>query len=108
MLLVPGIGTVDELRRVRDLGVNVVRIAVHCTEADITEQHIKVAKGLGMEAIGFLMMAHMNTPEGLVEQALLMQSYGADTIYIADSAGANPVACSLPSTADGAAPLRKS
>lgn len=61
---------------------------MHCTEADITEQHIKVAKSLGMEAIGFLMMAHMNSPEGLVEQAKLLQSYGADTIYIADSAGA--------------------
>jgi 4-hydroxy 2-oxovalerate aldolase len=71
--------------------VSVARIAVHCTEADITEQHIKVAKELGMEAIGFLMMAHMNSPEGLVEQALLMQSYGADTIYIADSAGAMTV-----------------
>ena len=87
-LLLPGIGLADDLREVSEMGVQVARIAVHCTEADITEQHIKVAKGLGMEAIGFLMMAHMNTPEGLVEQALLMQSYGADTIYIADSAGA--------------------
>ena len=64
------------------------RIATHCTEADISEQHIQMAKKLDMEAIGFLMMAHMNSPEGLVEQALLMQSYGADAIYIADSAGA--------------------
>ena len=64
------------------------RIATHCTEADISEQHIKVAKSLGMETIGFLMMSHMNSPEGLAEQALLMQSYGADSIYIADSAGA--------------------
>lgn len=87
-LLLPGIGLADDLREVRELGVEVARIAVHCTEADITEQHIKVAKGLGMEAIGFLMMSHMNSPEGLVEQALLMQSYGADTLYIADSAGA--------------------
>ena len=87
-LLLPGIGTVDDLKRVRDLGVGVVRIAVHCTEADITEQHIKMAKDMGMEAIGFLMMAHMNTPEGLLEQARLMQSYGADTVYFADSAGA--------------------
>ena len=88
VLLVPGIGTVDELRRVRDLGVNVVRIAVHCTEADITEQHIKIAKELGMEAIGFLMMSHMNTPQGLLQQARLLEGYGADTVYIADSAGA--------------------
>ena len=88
VLLVPGIGTVDELRRARDLGVGVVRIAVHCTEADITEQHIALAKELGMEAIGFLMMSHMNTPKGLLEQARLMQGFGADTVYIADSAGA--------------------
>jgi 4-hydroxy 2-oxovalerate aldolase len=88
VLLVPGIGTVDELKRVRDLGVGVARIAVHCTEADITEQHIKMAKDLGMEAVGFLMMAHMNSPEGLAEQAKLLESYGADTVYFADSAGA--------------------
>jgi len=87
-LLLPGIGTVDDLKRVRDLGVGVARIAVHCTKADITEQHIKMAKDLGMEAIGFLMMAHMNSPEGLLEQARLMESYGADTVYFADSAGA--------------------
>ena len=87
-LLLPGIGIADDLRQVSELGVKVARIAVHCTEADITAQHIKVAKDLGMEAIGFMMMAHMNSPEGLVEQAQLMQSYGADTIYIADSAGA--------------------
>lgn len=90
-LLLPGIGLADDLREVHELGVSVARIAVHCTEADITQQHIAVAKDLGMEAIGFLMMAHMNSPEGLVEQALLMQSYGADTIYIADSAGAMTV-----------------
>ena len=90
-LMLPGIGLADDLREVRELGVSVARIAVHCTEADITEQHIKVAKELGMEAIGFLMMSHMNSPEGLVEQARLMQSYGADTIYIADSAGAMTV-----------------
>ncbi len=87
-LLLPGIGLADDLREVNEMGVQVARIAVHCTEADITEQHIKVAKSLGMEAIGFLMMAHANSPEGLVEQAKLLQSYGADTIYIADSAGA--------------------
>ena len=87
-LLLPGIGLVDDLREVRELGVSVARIATHCTEADISEQHIKAAKDLGMEAIGFLMLSHMNSPEGLVEQALLMQSYGADAIYFADSAGA--------------------
>lgn len=87
-LLLPGIGLADDLREVHELGVQVARIAVHCTEADITQQHIAVAKSLGMEAIGFLMMSHMNSPEGLVEQGLLLQSYGADTVYIADSAGA--------------------
>ncbi|HAN72644.1 MAG TPA: 4-hydroxy-2-oxovalerate aldolase, partial [Actinobacteria bacterium] len=65
--------------------------ATHCTEADVSEQHITYARKLGMDTVGFLMMAHMNSPEGLVEQALLMQSYGADTIYIADSAGAMTV-----------------
>ena len=88
VLLLPGIGLADDLRDVREMGVSVARIATHCTEADISEQHIKTAKGLGMETIGFMMMAHMNSPEGLAEQALLMQSYGADAIYIADSAGA--------------------
>lgn len=87
-LLIPGIGTVDDLRSVQEVGVKVARIATHCTEADVSEQHIKAAKKLGMEAIGFLMLSHMNSPEGLVEQALKMQSYGADTLYIADSAGA--------------------
>jgi 4-hydroxy 2-oxovalerate aldolase len=87
-LLIPGIGTADDLRDVHELGVRVARIATHCTEADVSEQHIKIAKKLGMEAIGFLMLSHMNSPEGLVEQALKMQSYGADTLYIADSAGA--------------------
>jgi 4-hydroxy 2-oxovalerate aldolase len=90
-LLLPGIGLADDLRQVHELGVKMARIATHCTEADIAEQHIKVAKGLGMETIGFLMLSHMNSPEGLVEQALLMQSYGADAIYIADSAGAMTV-----------------
>jgi 4-hydroxy 2-oxovalerate aldolase len=87
-LLIPGIGTVDDLRDVHEAGVKVARIATHCTEADVSEQHIKAAKKLDMEAIGFLMLSHMNSPEGLVEQALKMQSYGADTLYIADSAGA--------------------
>jgi 4-hydroxy 2-oxovalerate aldolase len=87
-LLLPGIGLADDLREVHELGVSVARIATHCTEADISEQHIKVAKKLGMETIGFLMLGHMNSPEGLAEQALLMQSYGADAIYFADSAGA--------------------
>jgi len=87
-LLLPGIGLADDLRDVKELGVGMARIATHCTEADISEQHIKTSKSLGMETIGFMMMAHMNSPEGLVDEALKMQSFGADAIYIADSAGA--------------------
>ena len=87
-LLLPGIGLADDLRDVHEVGVGMARIATHCTEADISEQHIKTSKSLGMETIGFMMLAHMNSPEGLVEEALKMQSYGADAIYFADSAGA--------------------
>jgi 4-hydroxy-2-oxovalerate aldolase len=87
-LLLPGIGVAEDLREVCDLGASVARIAVHCTEADITEQHIALAKKLGMEAIGFLMMSHMSSPQELLVQAKLLESYGADTVYIADSAGA--------------------
>jgi 4-hydroxy 2-oxovalerate aldolase len=87
-LLLPGIGIAEDLKAVHELGVRVARIATHCTEADISEQHIKMAKSLGMEAVGFLMMAHMIEPEQLLKQALLMQSYGADCVYVVDSAGA--------------------
>ncbi len=86
-LLLPGIGTVDHLRMAKDLGVNTIRVATHCTEADVSEQHITEARKLGMDTVGFLMMAHMNTPEGLARQARLMESYGANCIYITDSAG---------------------
>lgn len=86
-LLLPGIGTVDHLQQAKDLSVNTIRVATHCTEADVSEQHIKLARELGMDTVGFLMMAHMNTPEGLVEQAKLMESYGANCIYVTDSAG---------------------
>ena len=87
-LLLPGIGTIDDLKRARDLGVESVRIATHCTEADISAQHIEAAKKLGMDVGGFLMMAHMNEPKKLAEQAVLMESYGADCVYVTDSAGA--------------------
>ena len=86
-LLLPGIGTVDHLQRAKDLGVHTIRVATHCTEADVSEQHINLARKLDMDTVGFLMMAHMNSPEGLVEQAKLMESYGANCIYITDSAG---------------------
>lgn len=86
-LLLPGIGTVDHLKMAHGLGVTTIRVATHCTEADVSEQHIGMARKLGMDTVGFLMMAHMNSPEGLVAQAKLMESYGANCIYITDSAG---------------------
>ena len=86
-LLIPGIGTVDHLRMAHDLGVHTIRIATHCTEADVSEQHIGLARKLGMDTVGFLMMSHMNSAEGLVTQAQLMEGYGANCIYITDSAG---------------------
>ncbi|MFM0273175.1 4-hydroxy-2-oxovalerate aldolase [Paraburkholderia aspalathi] len=86
-LLIPGIGTVDHLKMAHELGVNTIRVATHCTEADVSEQHITLARKLGMDTVGFLMMAHMNTPEGLVKQARLMEDYGANCVYVTDSAG---------------------
>lgn len=86
-LLLPGIGTVDHLRMAHELGVHTIRVATHCTEADVSEQHISLARKMEMDTVGFLMMAHMHTVEGLVGQARLMESYGANCIYLTDSAG---------------------
>ncbi|GAB4400495.1 MAG: 4-hydroxy-2-oxovalerate aldolase [Rhodoferax sp.] len=86
-LLLPGIGTVDHLKMAHALGVHTIRVATHCTEADVSEQHITMARKLEMDTVGFLMMAHMASPEKLVTQAKLMESYGANCVYITDSAG---------------------
>ncbi len=88
VLLLPGVGTQNELREAARRGATVVRIATQCTEADVSQQHFGLAKELGMEALGFLMMAHMRPPELLAEQAQLMERYGADGVYVVDSAGA--------------------
>ncbi|MDO8280968.1 MAG: 4-hydroxy-2-oxovalerate aldolase [Burkholderiaceae bacterium] len=86
-LLIPGIGTVDHLMMAREVGVHTIRVATHCTEADVSEQHIQKARSLDMDTVGFLMMAHMAPAETLVKQAKLMESYGANCIYVTDSAG---------------------
>lgn len=86
-LLLPGIGTVDHLKMAHGLGVHTIRVATHCTEADVSEQHITMARKLDMDTVGFLMMAHMSDAAGLIKQAKLMEGYGANCIYVTDSAG---------------------
>jgi 4-hydroxy 2-oxovalerate aldolase len=86
-LLLPGVGTIHELERAWDLGVRSVRVATHCTEADISAQHITAAREIGMDVSGFLMLSHMAPPDELAKQASLMESYGAHCVYVTDSGG---------------------
>ena len=87
-LMLPGVGTMDDIRACRDIGVSVVRIATHCTEADISRQHFAIARELGLETVGFLMMSHTQPPEVLAAQARVMADAGSQCVYVVDSAGA--------------------
>ena len=88
VLLLPGVGTIEDLRRARDAGASVARIGTHCTEADVSLQHFAAAREMGMETVGFLMLAHRISPEELARQARIMVDGGAQCVYVVDSAGA--------------------
>jgi 4-hydroxy 2-oxovalerate aldolase len=87
-LMVPGIGTMDDIRFIQDIGLSIVRVATHCTEADVSIQHFGLARKLGLETVGFLMMAHGQTPETIAKQARIMADAGCQCVYVVDSAGA--------------------
>jgi 4-hydroxy 2-oxovalerate aldolase len=87
-LMLPGLGTKDDITAVAELGVSVIRIATHCTEADIAVQHFGLSRELGLETVGFLMMAHSQPPEVLAAQARIMVDAGCQCVYVVDSAGA--------------------
>ncbi|MEU3274994.1 4-hydroxy-2-oxovalerate aldolase [Saccharomonospora sp. NPDC006951] len=88
VLLLPGLGTVTDMKAAADLGAGAVRIATHCTEADVSIQHFTEARELGLETVGFLMLAHMSEPEALAKQARIMAEAGCQCVYVVDSAGA--------------------
>ena len=87
-LMLPGLGTKDDIVKFKDLGGSIIRVATHCTEADISEQHFGLAREIGLETVGFLMMAHTVSPEKLAEQARIMADAGCQCVYVVDSAGA--------------------
>lgn len=87
-LMVPGIGTLDDIRYIHDIGLSIVRVATHCTEADVSIQHFGLARQIGLETVGFLMMAHSQPPELLAKQARIMADAGCQCVYVVDSAGA--------------------
>jgi 4-hydroxy 2-oxovalerate aldolase len=87
-LMLPGLGTMDDIKAIRDIGVSIVRIATHATEADISVQHFGLARSIGLETVGFLMMAHTVSPEVLAAQARIMVDAGCQCVYVVDSAGA--------------------
>jgi 4-hydroxy 2-oxovalerate aldolase len=87
-LLLPGIGTAEDIHAVAELGVSIIRIANHCSEADISVQHFRIARDLGLETVGFLMMSHSQPPSVLAEQARIMADAGCQCVYVVDSAGA--------------------
>ena len=87
-LMVPGIGTLDDIRYIQEIGLSIVRVATHCTEADVSIQHFGLARSLGLETVGFLMMAHGQPPELIAKQARIMADAGCQCVYVVDSAGA--------------------
>ncbi len=88
VLLLPGVGTVEDLRHAQDAGASIARIATHCTEADVSIQHFEAARALGMETVGFLMLSHRASPQRLAAEARIMVNAGAECVYVVDSAGA--------------------